>query len=116
MAGILESALLLSLGTVSVGKKAAENMLREALKQNNVGDGESDTLIKALTAEGEKARKALAGTSSTLQKSVDDLILKRLAALSPCHNRVEELEKRIEELEKKLSGQTTGTGEEAPKA
>jgi len=95
MAGILENALLLGLGTLSIARKESEAMLRDVLKRHNIPEGECKSILKAVAEEGAKSKEAI-------EQEIERVVKSRGSSLVPGSERIEALEARVAELEKKL--------------
>jgi len=96
MSGILESVLLLGLGSLSIARNEAETLLKEALKRQNIPEGDTDSILKAVKEEGVKTKKVL-------EDAVSNILQSRGASLCPAYKRLEVLEARVAELEAKLA-------------
>lgn len=96
MAGIIENALLLGLGTLSLGKKEAEAFVRETLKKHNIADDEAESMVKGVIEEGEQVKKSI-------EDAVTNVLKTRGASLMPCCKKVEALEQRVAELEAQVA-------------
>jgi len=96
MAGILESVLLLGLGSLSMAKNEADALLKDALKRNNIPEGDSESILQAVKAEGSKTKQAL-------EDAVSNVLQSRGASLCPAYKRLEALEARVAELEAQLA-------------
>ena len=95
MAGILENALLLGLGTLSIARRESETFLRDVLKRHNIPEGECKSILKAVAEEGAKSKEAI-------ENEIERVVKSRGSVLVPGNDRIEELEARVAELEKKL--------------
>ena len=95
MAGILENALLLGLGTLSIARRESETLLRDVLKRHNIPEGECKSILKAVAEEGAKSKEAI-------ENEIERVVKSRGSVLVPGNDRIEELEARVAELEKKL--------------
>lgn len=95
MAGILENALLLGLGTLSIARRESETLLRDVLKRHNIPEGECKSILKAVAEEGAKSKEAI-------ENEIERVVESRGSVLVPGNERIEALEARVAELEKKL--------------
>ena len=59
MAGILEQAFLMGLGTLAVTKNTAEKLVNDALNQEKITPEEGNAFLKTVEEEGTKTKKAL---------------------------------------------------------
>ena len=104
MAGILENALLLGLGTLSIARKESEALLRDVLKRHNIPEGECKSILKAVAEEGAKSKEAI-------ENEIERVVESRGSVLVPGNERIEALEARVAELEKKLDEAKTAKKE-----
>ena len=104
MAGILENALLLGLGTLSIARRESEMFLRDVLKRHNIPEGECKSILKAVAEEGAKSKEAI-------ESEIDRIVKSRGSSLVPGSERIEALEARVAELEKKLEETKTAKKE-----
>ncbi len=103
MAGILEQAFLMGLGTLAVTKNTAEKLVNDALNQEKITPEEGNAFLKTVEEEGTKTKKALDDAVSNALKTNGKSLLPGYKELLELQERVAALEAKVAALEGKSS-------------
>ncbi|MBR0458302.1 MAG: hypothetical protein IJJ26_03620 [Victivallales bacterium] len=96
MAGLLEQAFLMGLGTLAVTKNTAEKLVNDALSQEKITPAEGNAFLKTVEEEGAKTKQAL-------DEAVNNALKTSGKSLLPGYKEIQELQERVAALEAKVA-------------